>query len=182
MRTSPWSHPSTISLLAEDPAVSHAFPRTALHLMTRGRRQSTTSSMRDIHPLRGAFRLVSHNRTAGGLPLRNYLKTISCDVELPFDRLRANVRAEPVEAPFVEIEIVCSDELEHRRRVETRMADIAGHILPTWQEVCEREYEPWQAGVAIDTAGQGIEASVSELREKLEGLNPTRSASREANA
>ena len=78
--------------------------------------------------------------------------------------------------------MVCSDEAEHRRRVEARIADIAGHILPTWQEVCDREYEPWQADIVIDTAGQGIEACVSELRERLEGLERTRSASREANA
>ncbi len=70
----------------------------------------------------------------------------------------------------IEIEIVCSDQAERRRRVESRVADIAGHRLPTWQQVRDREYEPWQAGIVIDTDGQHIEASVSELRERLEGF------------
>ena len=70
----------------------------------------------------------------------------------------------------VEIEIVCSDHAEHRRRVESRKADIAGHRLPTWQEVCDRVYEAWQADIIIDTAGQDVEASVTALRERLEGL------------
>ena len=82
---------------------------------------------------------------------------------------------------FIEIEIVCSDHAEHRHRVETRTADIAGLRLPTWQEVCEREYETWDADIVVDTAGRGIEASVSELREKMDSLTRTRSASKEAN-
>ena len=49
---------------------------------------------------------------------------------------RAGVRA-------VEVEVICSDAVEHRRRVETRTADIEGHQLPTWQAVVERHYESW---------------------------------------
>lgn len=71
----------------------------------------------------------------------------------------------------IEIEIVCSDEVEHRRRVESRSADIADHRLPTWQQVCDRDYEPWDAGIVIDTAGQNIQASVSALRKLLEGFD-----------
>ncbi|MDE2993012.1 MAG: adenylyl-sulfate kinase, partial [Chloroflexota bacterium] len=71
----------------------------------------------------------------------------------------------------IEIEIVCSDQAEHRPRVESRVADIVGHQLPTWQQVCAREYEPWPADLVIDTAGQHIEASVSALRARLEGLD-----------
>ena len=70
----------------------------------------------------------------------------------------------------IEIEIVCSDQAEHRRRVESRIADIVGHELPTWQQVCDREYEPWLTNIVIDTAGQPVEASISALRERLEGL------------
>jgi predicted kinase len=34
-----------------------------------------------------------------------------------------------------EVELICSDAIEHRRRVESRRPDIAGHKLPTWDEV-----------------------------------------------
>lgn len=70
----------------------------------------------------------------------------------------------------IEIEVVCSDQAEHRRRVESRTADITGHQLPTWRQVCDREYEPRQADIVIDTAGQPIEKSLSALRERLEGF------------
>ena len=71
---------------------------------------------------------------------------------------------------WIEIEIMCSDRAEHGRRVESRTADISGHFLPTWQEVCDREYEPWEPDVIIDTAEQHVTASVAALRERLEGL------------
>jgi predicted kinase len=58
-------------------------------------------------------------------------------------------------APFCEIEVVCSDAVEHRRRVETRQPRIAGFDLPTWEEVVEREYHRWAGEhIVIDTAGQ----------------------------
>lgn len=73
----------------------------------------------------------------------------------------------------IEIEVVCSDREEHRRRVESRVADIVGHQLPTWRQVCDREYESWQADIVVDTAVQHVDASVAELRKKLEGLEHT---------
>ncbi len=111
-------------------------------------------------------------------------RTVVADSVNPIELTRAAWRevARRAGTRYIEIEIVCSDQAEHRRRVETRTADICGLRLPTWQEVCDREYEPWEADIVIDTAGRGIEASVSELREKLDAINRTRSASREANA
>ena len=35
--------------------------------------------------------------------------------------------------PFLEIELTCTDQTQHRYRVENRAADIRGHILPDWQ-------------------------------------------------
>jgi len=50
-------------------------------------------------------------------------------------------------------EVVCSDAAEHRRRVERRHADIDGHEVPTWEQVLEREYEPWsEERLVLDTA------------------------------
>jgi len=68
----------------------------------------------------------------------------------------------------VEIEVVCSDSSEHRRRVETRTSDIAGLRLPTWDEVVAREYHAWdRERVVIDTACRSLEESVKLLRERL---------------
>ncbi|MGX1175886.1 AAA family ATPase [Pseudomonas sp. R151218B TE3479] len=51
------------------------------------------------------------------------------------------------------IQVICSDIHEHRRRVETRRGDIPGLKLPTWQSVLDHEYEPWdEIPCCIDTA------------------------------
>jgi predicted kinase len=63
-----------------------------------------------------------------------------------------------------EVELICSDAIEHRRRVESRRPDIAGHKLPTWDQVREREYEPWTGDhVVVDTAQRTLDQSVSEV-------------------
>ena len=51
---------------------------------------------------------------------------------------------------------------EHRRRVESRIADIPGLVLPTWRQVLERRYEPWKTAHVIDTAGRRLEDTVSQ--------------------
>jgi predicted kinase len=64
----------------------------------------------------------------------------------------------------VEIEVICSDRAEHRRRVETRAA-----LIPvTWREVEARDFDPWIGDhVCIDTAGRDIEQSLAVLWQAL---------------
>jgi predicted kinase len=70
---------------------------------------------------------------------------------------RAGVRA-------IEVEIICSDTDEHRRRVEFRRADLADHRLPTWAEVLERDYRAWNGQrLVIDTAGRDVEGCVHQI-------------------
>ena len=67
---------------------------------------------------------------------------------------------ERAQVPVLEIEIVCSDLKEHKQRVETRLADIERSAGPTWNDVLDRDYEPWlQAHIMIDTAGVSLEQS-----------------------
>lgn len=71
-------------------------------------------------------------------------------------------------ASLIEIEVICSDKAEHRARVETRTADIAGFILPNWAGVEQRRYDTWETDhVVIDTAGKMIDQSVSDLHQAL---------------
>ena len=70
--------------------------------------------------------------------------------------------------PFVEIEVICSDKNEHHQRVVSRLVNIAGLTLPTWTQVVNREYEPWdREHIVIDTAGVGIEDSFATLLQSL---------------
>ena len=101
-------------------------------------------------------------------------RTVIVDSVNPIEVTRAAWRgvAKRAGRRYVEIEVVCSNRAEHRRRVETRTADIAGHQFPAWQEVCEREYERWEAGIVVDTAGRKIKASVPALRGEVAGIEP----------
>src|ERR1700733_2451682 len=68
----------------------------------------------------------------------------------------------------IEIEVICSDPSEHRRRVETRNADIDGLSRPTWQAVLERTYEDWtRPHLVLDTAKKSIEVVTEELFNRL---------------
>jgi predicted kinase len=62
--------------------------------------------------------------------------------------------AETAGTPFVEIAVLCSDAAEHRRRVEMRQADLAGHVMPRWADVQALRFEPWDAALTVDTAGR----------------------------
>ncbi len=64
---------------------------------------------------------------------------------------------------LVEIEVVCSDERRHRQRVESRVTDISGLVLPTWQQVLDRHYEPWTTAHVVDTAGRTLEDTLSQV-------------------
>jgi hypothetical protein len=49
--------------------------------------------------------------------------------------------------------VVCSDPVEHRRRVTTRGTDVDGLVKPTWEEIRSREYQPWdRPHLVIDSA------------------------------
>lgn len=88
------------------------------------------------------------------------------------DAWRATARREQVEA--LDIEVICSDEAEHRRRVESRRADIPGHVVPTWQDVLERDYHPWddEPRLIIDTAVVGVDSAVRLVLERLSAGRP----------
>lgn len=77
--------------------------------------------------------------------------------------------AESLDTRFAEIEVVCSDVREHRRRVESREADIPGFVLPTWEQVKKRQYEVWDRDrIVIDTANKTVSESMTTLFEKLD--------------
>lgn len=93
-------------------------------------------------------------------------QTVVADCVNPWPLTRDDWRAigERIGVPLVEVEVVCSDQAEHRRRVESRVADIAGHRVPTWQDVMERDYRAWdRQPVVIDTARRSVSESVQAI-------------------
>ena len=69
---------------------------------------------------------------------------------------------------MVEIETICSDLKEHRRRIETRPNEVPGLVPPSWQAVIDRDYHAWdREHVVIDTAGSSVQACVERIRAVL---------------
>ncbi|KAF0864583.1 AAA family ATPase [Pseudomonas sp. LD120] len=74
---------------------------------------------------------------------------------------------------LLELEVVCSDRQEHRRRVETRELDVPGLQAPSWQSVLEHDYQPWASSpLLIDSAQlslqQAVQLILAQLRSALE--------------
>ena len=114
----------------------------------------------DIGPLGYvvAYRVAEDNLRLGNTVIADSVNPI----RITRDAWRAT--AERAGAPLVEVEIVCSDPIEHRRRVETRRADIDGFRLPSWADVLGRDYEHWEgANVLVDTAGRSVDACMAEI-------------------
>ncbi|TIX92542.1 AAA family ATPase [Rhizobium sp. P44RR-XXIV] len=73
----------------------------------------------------------------------------------------------------IQVEVICSDKVEHRRRVETRQTDIEGHVNPTWNEVVTLSYDNWGPGpVVVDTALKAVDDIVTELVDRLRATEP----------
>jgi predicted kinase len=67
-------------------------------------------------------------------------------------------------AGVLEVELICTDLAAHRTRVQTREVDIPGLTLPSWRQVLDRDYEPWDRDrLVIDTAIQPPAAAVETI-------------------
>lgn len=76
--------------------------------------------------------------------------------------------AQKLEKNIFQIEIVCSNEKEHRRRIEERIADISNHKLPAWSDVIEAKYDKWSSDrLVIDTAERKIKDCVEDIYSKI---------------
>ena len=93
-------------------------------------------------------------------------KTVVADSVNPLKITRDAYRsvAEQIGVSVLEVEVVCSDREQHRMRVETRPSTITGLVLPTWQQVADRDYEVWdRPRLVLDTALMSISQSVDEI-------------------
>lgn len=72
--------------------------------------------------------------------------------------------AQAAGVPVLEVEVVCSDREQHRRRIETRPSTVPGLVLPTWQQVSDRLYEAWDGPhLVLDTAAMPLESCVERI-------------------
>lgn len=65
---------------------------------------------------------------------------------------------------LIEVEVVCPDREEHRRRVEGRTPDIPGLVLPSWEAVLRLDYEPWdRPHLVVDSAASSHSEAVAAV-------------------
>ena len=101
--------------------------------------------------------------------------TVVADAVNPIEITRSDWRkvALDVNRPYCEIEVVCTDPREHQLRVNRRVTDIPGLVLPDWEAVKQRTYEPWKSAcIVMDTAGQTPEESTARLEKRFRDLYP----------
>ena len=76
--------------------------------------------------------------------------------------------AEVAGAELVEVEVICSDEEEHRRRAEVRRSDVEGLVKPAWTAILEREYEPWlRTPLVVDSAITSPESAAQRIASRM---------------
>lgn len=110
---------------------------------------------------------IAYRVAADNLRLGQNVVADSCNpIELTRRAWESVARDEGAE--YVNVEVVCSDRAEHRRRVEGRANSVPNMELPGWDQVVAREYHAWSVPrVVIDTAGRSPEESYEELRALL---------------
>lgn len=126
--------------------------------------RNTNPTVKEIGPegYYVAYALVAENPSLGNTVIADSVNALNITRQAWRDTaLKAQV-------PFVEIELMCSDPAIHQVRVQERVADIPNHLLPSWQAVMEREYEPWLTEhLVIDTAIVSIDAGVKMIQQRL---------------
>ena len=105
-----------------------------------------------------AYRIARDNLSLGGDVVAD-----SCN-PIALTRAEWEDVAAGAGARAVNIAVICSDPAEHRRRVETRVADIPGLVLPDWEHTVRREYQAWTvAPITVDTAGRPVDVCLDQL-------------------
>jgi predicted kinase len=111
---------------------------------------------------RVAYGVAADNLTLG----RTVVVDCVNDVNIARDAWRE--MALRTKVALAEFEVRCSDAREHRRRVETRIADVPGLILPSWEEIVARRQDAWlREHIVIDTAGRSPDDCLIELMARL---------------
>ena len=110
---------------------------------------------------------LSYRVASDNLELGKSVIADSCN-PIILTRIEWNEIATKSDAHFINIEVICSDKHEHKKRVECRNVDVAGLTLPTWEQVENREYHLWSSHrITIDTATRSISSCMNELLENI---------------
>lgn len=135
----------------------------AVHLRVDSVEAALKNSALKIHPAEDAGYLAIAAIALDNLRLGFDIIADTVNPVAASRRLWSGV-AEEAGATLINVEVVCSDERVHRARVEARVSDIAGLVVPSWEKVVSREYEPWQESrIVIDTASNTLDDCIGTI-------------------
>ncbi|GHJ47423.1 adenylyl-sulfate kinase [Catellatospora sp. TT07R-123] len=105
---------------------------------------------------------VAHAAAAGQLALGGL---VVVDAVNPVEEARQGWRdlAAAQDVPLRLVEVVCSDEAEHRRRVEQRRPEPDQPTTPTWSDVAGLRYDPWHGDRLTVDAAAGSDGCVDNV-------------------
>ncbi len=132
--------------------------------------QAMTDPSRNMRPVADEGYKVGYAVAEDNLRLG---RTVIADSVNPIEITRRAWRdvADKAGTQSIEVEFICSDRSQHRNQVENREVKVSGLKLPSWQEVLDRNYEPWDRDhIVIDTSGKSVEQSVEELLREFAAL------------
>ncbi|MFP5386578.1 MAG: ATP-binding protein [Bacteriovoracia bacterium] len=92
--------------------------------------------------------------------------TVIADSVNPWNLTRQewNNVANEIGASFINIEVTCTDKIEHQKRIETRVQSIPGLKNPVWKDVLERDYHPWtEERIQLETNNKTIDEAFHEM-------------------
>ena len=111
----------------------------------------------------GAAHEVAADQLAVGLPVVADMVNGVVEARQAWEQVAARTGAR-----LVRVLLECSHPDEHRRRVESRDADIEGHRLPDWDQARTSVVAPWPAAdVRVDTAVESIDEAATRIEEAL---------------
>ena len=123
----------------------------------------------------GAAGYAVANAVAAGNLAYGLAVVVDCVNPVPESREAWRTVASRTASRLIEVELVCSDPREHRRRVEERGSDVPGLVLPTWSDVTGHEYAVWdRPHLVIDTARLGPEAALAAVERCIGSGRPDR--------
>ena len=67
----------------------------------------------------------------------------------------------------IEIKVVCSDENEHKQRLEDRSLKTSNIRKLTWEEVKNREFDTWESSNTFNTAGETPDDSCQRFEKEI---------------
>ena len=93
---------------------------------------------------------------------------VECVNPIEVTRNAWSATAQHNSACLLNVEVICSDPDEHRRRAEQRVVDIPDLALPTWQDIQDRDYEPWTTErLVLDTAIMHSDSAVQRITARM---------------